>query len=410
MPSNLTQVAFIAKRVYSDDRTTEHTLRDHVFFNMVTRKTVFGGEDFRYAIKTGNPQSISGTFSTAQTQAAAATATGASKGKQLATQPKLKYGVVQIDGPSLERLGGSYQSFFDHVTMEFDSTLEELGDSLAFDLTHDGSGNRGQRASISTNTITLSVADDARNFKEGMVIIASPNADGSSPRTGSSILTAVDEDNGTITMTLAADITGFANNDFLFRQGDPATGYDGIALHLPLTAPVFGSDSFRGIDRGSNPRRLAGVRVNDPNSPIEETAGLIGVKIKQSGKNVNGGCAFWNPIRFWECVRRLNAKVEYQKAGGTADYGFEYIMIHTPAGTIKAYSDADMPINRQYVGKVDSVEIRHLGKFPGWITDDGGKMSLRVNNADAVEARARSHSQTVWRVPGEWGVASLPNT
>ena len=409
MPSNLTQVQFIAKRVYSSDRVTEHTLRDHVMFNMVTRKTVFGGEDFRYTVKTGNPQSVSGTFTTAQTQAAAATATGSSKGAQFACQPALKYGVVQIDGPSLTRLKGNYQSFFDLVTMEFDSTLEELGDSLAFDLTHDGSGNRGQRASIATNTITLTVPDDARNFKEGMVIIASANADGSTPRVGSSILTAVDEDAGTITMTLAADITAFANNDFLFRQGDPATGYDGIARHLPLTAPVFLSDSFRGVDRGRNPRRLAGVRVNDPNSPVEETAGLIGVKIKQSGKSVAGGCAFWNPIRFWECVRRLNAKVEYQKAGGTADYGFEYIMIHTPAGTVKAYSDADIPINRQYVGKIDSVEIRHLEEFPGPVRDDG-KLTDRVSNADAIEARYRAHSQTIFRVPGEWGVASLPST
>src|SRR5690606_37988352 len=115
---------------------------------------------------------------------------------------------------------------------------------------------------ISTNTITLTEADDVRNFKIGMTLIASANADGSTPRTGSAVVTAVDEDTGTVTVDSAAGITSFANSDYLFRKGDPGTCVDGLEVMFPLTAPTTG-DSFRGVDRSVDVRRLAGCRVND---------------------------------------------------------------------------------------------------------------------------------------------------
>lgn len=402
MASDLAKVAFIAKRMYSTDQFGEQTRRDHVFYEHLTRKKVFGGEDFRYIVRIANPQSVSGSFANAQSQAAGAS----SKGKQFATGPALKYCIVQIDGPSLSRLKSSQQAFTEHVAMEFDGGAEETGDSIAFDLYRNGDGQRGQRASISTNTITLVVADDARNFKPGMTIIASANADGSSPRVGSSVLTAVDEDSGTITMTLAADITAFANSDFLFRQGDPGTCTDGLADIIPISAPVPTVDSFRGVDRGTDPRRLAGVRLTTPVGTVEEDCGLIAVKMHQGGKKANR--AYWNPIRFWEAARRLNAKVEFQSAGGTADYGFEYIMIHTPAGTIKVYSDPDCPTNRQYIGKIEEMHIRHLDDgVVDWINDDGLGKTVRMSSADAIEGRLRAQHQLICTTPGNWGVGAV---
>lgn len=401
MASDLTKVQFIAKRMYSTSAIGEHTRRDHVAQELIPRRGVFGGEDFRYVVRTANVQSVSGTFSDAYNQAAGAS----SKGKQFATDPAIKYCIVQIDGPSLSRLRGSEQSFTNHVRMELDGGLEECGDSMAFDFYRAGNGMRGRRLSISTNIVQLDNNDDARNFQEGMTVIASPNADGSSPRSGSTTVSAVDEDAGTVTLTSAAAITSFANNDYLFRQGDPGTCVDGLENFFPLTAPAPG-DSFRGVDRSSNPRRLAGVRVNDSSQFIEETTGLIAVKIHQGGKRAN--CAFWNPIRFHEASRRMNAKVEFQSAGGTADYGFEYMMIHTTAGTVKIYADPDCPTNRVYVGKLATVECRHLDEgLPDWINDDGLGKTVRMGNTDAIEARIRAQHQYIFTVPGNWGVGAV---
>lgn len=402
MASDLAKVQAIAKRVYSTDQIGEQTRRDHAFQELLTRKKVFGGEDFRYIVRFANPQSVSGSFANAQTQAAGAS----SLIKQFATQPALKYCIVQIDGPSLSRLRGNYQSFVNHVTMELDGGLEELGDSIAFDTLGPGNGQRGRRLSAATNVITLTSGADVRNFKPGMTVIASANADGSSPRAGSTTVTAVSPGASTITLLSAAGITSFANNDFLFRQGDPATCSDSIRQIIPLVEPVLGVDSFRGVDRGSDPQRLAGVRVNDTSQTVEETTGLIAVNIKNEGKKAN--CAFWNPIRFHEFTRRMNAKVEFQSAGGTADYGFEYVMIHTSAGVMKVYSEPDLGPDLAYVGKMSSIEVRHLDDgLPDWINDDGLGKTVRMGAADAVEARMRAQHQTIITVPGEWGVGAV---
>jgi hypothetical protein len=251
------------------------------------------------------------------------------------------------------------------------------------------SGTRGQRSSASVNIITLVVADDVRNFKVGMTVGASPNADGSSPRTGTTTVAAIDEDGGTVTLTSAAAIASFANSDYLFRSTEVGTCMEGMELATPLTAPVLGSDSFRGIDRGVDVRGLSGSRVADTASTIEENMGLCAVKVSQRGKKVNRGVL--NPINFWTVVKRQNAKVEFQGAGGTADYGFEYVMVHTPGGTIKVYSDPDCPTNLGRVWLDKAHHIKHLHEVPHIIRDDG-RPSIReaASAGDGIEMRARA--------------------
>ena len=278
-----------------------------------------------------------------------------------------------------------------------------MGDALAFDLYRGGDGIRGRRSSASTNVITLTTADDARNFKVGMTVEASANADGTSPRTGTTTVSAVDEDAGTVTLTSAAAITSFADNDYMFREDDPGTCMEGLADHFPLTAPSTG-DSFRGVNRSTDPRRLAGVRVDDTATSIEENAGLVGVKIGQVGKRAD--CVSLNPINFWAAVRRLNAKVEYQGGGKKADWGFEYFNICTPAGTLRCYSDPDCQSNRGWVLNKSSLYIKHVRALPHIVRDDG-RPALRESASDGVEARVRAFCNLVCTMPGANGVFSI---
>lgn len=395
--SDLTTVAYIYKRMYSPDQVGDLAMRDHPLFSMVQKKGGFGGTAFFYAIRYGNPQGISGTFARAQARAAG------SKGVQLQANRRTKYGIITLNGEAMAAARGDKAAFLDLVTQETDGILEEFGDSLAFDLHRDGTGLRGQRLSIAGSVVTLANADDARNFKVGMGIVADDVATGASPRAGVCVITAVDEDGGTITVDNPANITGFANNDFLFRDGDPGTCMEGLESLFPLTAPVFGVDSFRGIDRGQDPRRLSGVRINAPGSPLEEDIGLVGVKISQVGKRGRIACA--NPINFWAAARRLDAKVSYDDGGGEADYGFQYIQVHTPAGTIKVYSDPDCPTNRNRVLNLEYLYIKHLDGLPH-IVDDDGNPSLRMTAEDAIEARIRAWCNAVTTVPGANGTAA----
>lgn len=396
--SDLTKTAYIYKRKYSKKQVGDIAMREHPFFAMVEKQGGFGGVAHFYPIKYGNPQGISGTFSDAQSGAST------SKGVQLQANRRKKYGVITLDGEALAASREDDAAFLSLVTTETDGVIEEVGDSLAFDAYRGGNGQRGRRSSISTNVVTLSAADDARNFKVGMTVIASANADGSSPRSGSTTVAAVDEDAGTVELTSAAAITSFSDNDYLFRKGDPGTCMEGLEALFPLTAPVYGSDSFRGIDRGADSRRLAGVRVDDTPTVIEENAGLVAVKISQVGKKANVG--FLNPIKFWEVVRRTNAKVTYDGGGIKAAIGFEGMDVHTPAGRVRLISDPDCPTNRGYILNINTLYMKHLDGLPHIIMDDG-KPNLRMTSEDAVEARIRAMVNLCCTEPGANGVFSI---
>ena len=376
--STLTSVAYIYKTTYASG-IGEVAKRRHPLYSMMTVTGGFTGTNFTYPMRYGNPASVSGSFANAQSYVAG------SKGLQFVALRKKKYGDITLDGESLMACD-SKGSFLDLVTLETDAVISEHVDRLAFDLYRDGSGNRGQRSSASTNVITLADTDTARNFKINMQVIASPNADGSSPRSGSTYVTAVSLASGKITLNSAAGITSFADNDYLFAIGDPGTCVEGLASLTPLTAPAS-SESFRSVDRSVFPELLAGSRINDTSTTIEENAGLGAVNVDAAG----GKCDSFmlNPIRFYQVARRLGAKVEYEGAGGQADYGFERILIHTAAGTLKCYADPDCPTNRGYGFLSASHYYRTLGEQVHIIMDDG-MPNLRQTDQDGIEARTRS--------------------
>lgn len=395
--SDLTTVAYIYKKVYSDGAVGDLAMRDHPLFMEIARRGGFTGADFNYAIRYANPQGIAGTFADAQTGAES------SKGKQLRALRRPKFGVITMNGEAIAACDGDRGAFLDLVRQETDGKIEEMGDRLSFDLYRDGNGVRGRRASLAGNIVTLTVADDARNFKEGMTVIADNNITGASPGAGSTKVLKVDEDAGTVELVSAAALAGFADNDYLFAKGDPGTCMEGLAVCTPLTAPTAG-DSFRGIDRSNDPRRLAGVRINDTNTTIEENVGLAAVKVSQIGKRQDRH--YVNPINFWQVARRLNAKVEYDSAGGTGDYGFQFLMVHTPAGTVKMVSDPDCPTNFGYGCRASEHYLKHLRGLPHIVSDDG-LANLRQTSDDGIEARARAWVNYIQITPGSFSVIAI---
>lgn len=399
--STLSTAAFIYKREYSDHQIADLTLRDHVWWAMMPKEGDFGGDSFLYAIRYGNPQGVSGTFSRARANAKS------SKGKQPRALRTPKFGIVTIDGEAALAAEGNKAAFFNLVTMETDRVLEEVGDSYAFDFYRDTSGRRGRVASIAANVLTLTDPEDARNFKEDMTLIFDDTITGLSPRVGTTFVVGVDEDGGKVEVNDVTSITGTVQvNDYMFRDGDPGTCMEGLQVCTPLSAPVRGVDSFRGIDRGANPNRLAGSRLDDTTLNSEVALGKLAVKISKVGKSHNIDQGFLNPTHFFNAAQRLNAKVEYSDGGGTANYGFQYIMIHTSAGSFKVYSDPDCPMSEGRVSRTGSQYIKHLKGLPHVIDLDGNPM-LRQNDENGVEGRIEGFCNLIQDDTSAQGVCSL---
>lgn len=408
--SSVTATAYVFQ-IYYAGKLGDVALRSHPTLDRIPKSSPasghtgsFKGTTFNYAIKFGNSQGVSGGFTQAQSAA------GPTKGKQFAASRFVKYGDIVIDGVSL-LASMDDGAFLDLVTLETDGVITEHIDREGFDLFRDSFGIRGQLSAISTNTLTLLNPDDARNFKIDMVIGASPNANGSSPRTGTTTVTSVNLQAGQIIVASAAAITSLGSSDFIFNQGDVGTCMEGMEACTPLTAPTAG-DSFRTVDRSTYVELLAGSRLSSAvslNQTIEENFGQLGIAVNTTGGKVTDGIL--NPINYWAVVRRGNARVEFTKAGGDMTYGFETAMISTPAGTIRLWSDPDCPINRGRLYNESSHYLRCLG--PGGssefvhIINDDGNYNLRSTTADSVETRTRSIKNYIQNSTRDHGVFQI---
>lgn len=395
--STIAAVAYVFKHMY-DSGLTDESLRLHPTLDGITKVADFYGDQINYAVKYGNAQNItSGALSVAQAVGTS------SKGVQFQMTRKKKLGTISLDIEALlaaQKVDGAFETF---VTTEVDGFVSEFSDRLGFDLFRDSTGLRGQVSSISSNTITMVTPDDARNFKVGMPLLAAVNADGTSPRVGTSPITNVDGDAGTITVSNIASIASIGANDYLFASPEVGSNIEGFDLCTPLTAPTL-SDSFRQVNRSAMTALLAGSRINDVATLVEENAGKIAVKIRQNGGRADRLAL--NPQRAWEMIRRLGAKIMYQGGGGSASYGFEKAIISTPAGDLQVVSDPDCPVSRGRVFLNASHKIRSLKEFIH-IANEDGNYNLRMPTEDALETRVRSMSNYQQPAPRDHGVFAI---
>jgi hypothetical protein len=398
----LSSVSYVFKTVF-DTGLADESMRLHPTIDMIPKVADFNGDSIIYSVKVGNAQNIASSATGVSGIAAAQAVASSSKGVKFTMYRVRKSGTLSFDIEAIKAAKGRNDGSFENLLVDdVDGFVNEFSDRLGFDLFRDGYGARGQRSSINSNTITLTVPDDARNFKVGMLLGASPNADGSSPLVGSTAITHVDHDNGTITVTSAAAIGSFANNDYLFAAPEIGNNLEGFEACTPLVTPT--STLFRNVNRSVMPSLLAGSRVADTSTMVEENAGRVAVKIRQNGGSAD--TLSLNPQRYWEMCRRIGAKIMYEGGGGEAAYGFEGVRITSPAGILKVVSDPDCPVSRGRVFNNASHKIKTLGEFVH-IGNEDGNYELRLATEDSLESRVRSLSNYYQSKPRDFGVFSI---
>lgn len=338
-----------------------------------------------YVVAYGDGQgAAAGTnFSTAQTNVSPV------KGIQFVMAPKVRYRIAQVDGVSSVLSMGDANAFENLIVAEMKGNANGMTNDLGFDLFRDGTGGRGTRLSLSSNTVTLTAKTDARNFFIGMTVKAGTST--TSLRAGSTTVTAVDYDAGTVTLASAAGITSFTDGDILFREGE--TGnilMEGFASIIPLTAPSSG-ESFRSKDRSVQPSLLAGSRLAADGSTPEELAMRVATAIFDAGGDSDE--LIMSPLNAQALCNRGSAKITYPEGGGIMNIGFTGAVLQSPAGRLKLIADPDCPSNRGYVRKVSTWQIEYGGPSLIHSTYDDakftGKFWFPKDASDTIEGRSR---------------------
>lgn len=397
MALDLTTFGPVLKTLYPPDKIEKQIYSDKPLMAMMPKDESFFGDSSKETLMYGNPQNISATFATAQAQSSN------SEYKAFLLTRVKKYGFGFVDNETIKASSNDKGAFLRALSEEMDNAISGVSQAIAIDLARDGTGAIGRRASISTNVVTLSAPEDARNFEVGMTVIAASAKSGGSLRTGSTTVVAVDSGAGTVELASAAAISGFTNNDFLFRAGDRGLCLSGVQGWLPYDdrASALAATYF-GVVRSANPTRLGGVTGNLSALPIEQGVSRAVTLVEAEGGSPDYGFMCFED--FEDLRNALGSKVYYNEVVTNSSQtkygsiGFSGIKVHGSKGAVTILADRTIPAGRFYLLTTKSWKLRSLGPIVD-VFDTDNVPFLRQASADGVEIRLTSYGNLVCRAP-----------
>jgi hypothetical protein len=404
---DMTAASEALKVLYDGQKLNKLTYQDRPLLAMLNKKTDFVGRSYPLPIQFSNPQGRSATFATAKNNK-----TPSQYREFLLTRAK-DYSLASIDNEVAEASKSDKGAFLSLLENEIDSAFDSIADTLSMDLYGTGSGKRGRfvsTQSVGTSIVTLSEPEDIVNFEVDMALVLSTANGGGAVKSGTMYVISVDRDNGTFVVSdtsggtaanISTCVATAAASDYIFAAGDYDLKIKGLAAWIPSTTP--GATAFFGVDRTSDPTRLAGVRLDISSYTIEEGTQKLLSRMAREGASPD--VMFMNHAKYQDYINALGSKVQYVNVK-MADVGFEGIKIHGPKSVVTVLADKSCPFDRCYALTSKDWMLASLGRAPKLLDLDGNRV-LRDNDADSVEARAGYYAQLGCKAPGRSGVGLL---
>lgn len=423
------------KRRYTNKKLIDQMVRKSKTWGLIDKDQGFGGDGYTdVPMILDGGQGVGGCFRAAQQNK-----TGGFS-KRISVPRRLMYGLFSVTGEVIRASAKKDLAFLSARARNVDGILKSLTRESAIHFFRDGTGVRGRLAAgvdvSSSAALALADPNDARFFSVGMAISLTANKtayrnpttdDAGNTRGAVAYVIAVSEEAGTITVSAtrggaAAAINGSiaaaAASDYIVRDGDLNAVFHGLAAYIPDTAPTSG-DSFMGIDRSSDPRKLAGLRYGTTGSPVTfSAANVVNFIGKLQAIESEVDVIACSPNKFSSLENELGAKKEYEtlvpkgyrgsngEAESYADMGFNGLVVKGPEGDVAVISDPFCPDNRAYGLQSDTWEFSTDGMFPALLAEDGNEI-LREATADAYEGRFGGYGNLICHAPGLNGVMIL---
>lgn len=331
------------------------------------------------------------------------------------------YQLVTITNLLMEQTKSNAGAFVDAAKLQLDGGFRNITNNIAFELFGSGTATRGTSTSGSTQAgvtvggtvLPLSNAQQIVQFEVGMLLVASAT-DGGAPSTDTVQVTSVDRASGIVYGTASAAVlsanwaigTGSA---YLTVAGDlPSAGasstasylaLSGLAAWIPVSTPS-GSDNFWGVNRSTDPTRLAGLRYNAQSYTIEE--GITNALAFGNREGAKFDLIIMDFASYSNLVNSLGGKVQYvQIKHDEVEVAFAGITFQSAYGPVNIVADRSCPPQTAYALTMNTWKLRSLGKVPHILTYGmEGLEGLRVGNADALEIRIGYYGNLICSAPG----------
>lgn len=313
---------------------------------------------------------------------------------------KKDYVLGSIDNETMMASASNKGAIAKAIKTQVDAAAYEFGRSMAVQVWGDGSGVRGVAGAVAAfPVVTLTDRRDCVKFEVGMVLEA--KSAGGVVYAGSFLVTAIDIDAGTITLTLQGGAVAPIIGDLFARQGDFLAGtgnsncMSGVFAWIPVAAPT--ATPFFGVDRSVNPVRLAGGRIKGGAKTIEEVIFDSLARGKTNGGKFD--TVWMNSERAAELQKSMQAKafVDVQSAG-KAKVGFQGFNLVTSSGNLTVLDDPTCPYAYGLLSNRSAWEFATLGDAPHFAEEDGRRF-LRESASDGIEFRLKMYGNLICQRP-----------
>jgi hypothetical protein len=403
----------VLKDHYTKEKVRDLSYFNNPFFGMVKKKKQ-GGRRYVQPVKLQRPHGGSAVLSTAITNQ-----TKSRFEDFLLTRVK-RYQVATVENEVMMASMEDEDAFLPAFD-EFDEAFKTCGDVIAKQMFRTKGGSIGRIAT----TTTLAGADciltdpaDVFNFYIGQKC-TSDTVDGGGTETDSGDtleVIAIDVENYTVTFGENIDsVSGIAQGDFLFTQGDYGATMAGLESWMPVLnrATVLAAD-FYGVTRTAWGEKLGGVYYDGTGVQIDEVVIKLVTKVVKHGGMPN--CIIANPETIgnlqllWNGKRQLH-EIEYRVSPTVGFPGFKCV-VPGATGPITFHGDRNCPENRLYALQMDTWTLWHAGACPGFLLRSLGNSAyggilLPGATTDDWQSRIGGYYNLGCSAPGFNGVAQL---
>lgn len=432
------EISGILKQIYVGQKLAIMYYKNNPAFAMLPKHEDFYGETWPLPVMVETPTGISNVFANAQLPNQlinSGSGTGGNLGpakfvKFMLTRAAV-YGVHVIDRQAMLSASKDIGSFVNGQMAQMDAMVQGVSNLCAQQVYRSGSGSIGQILSIASGVITLTNPTDARYFTAGQVMYATSKdpivgATSVTQRAGIGFVISINRAAGTVTVGdataanpgAATSPSAWAAQDFLQISGTtplagPTIGaalqpvaLTGFAAWLGLSQTINSSDVFFGVNRSSDPWRLAGGFYDGSQNgqSVEEALYDASTALFMEGGHPTH--CFVGPNAYAALQKSCAARniFETEIEGPTDENGnaylfFKGINIQGAGSNFTVIADRNCPPYTAYLMTMEDWGLYSLKTMPH-VVDDDGQSFLRQTSADAFEFRLAGYGQVGCKAPG----------
>lgn len=326
--------------------------------------------------------------------------------------------VGQVRNTDIDLMGDNENAVVDALRDATTKKMRALATRIERHFAGDGFGTLfkilSHTGGASPYVLTVTRPSDLAAVYVGMKLVSSVAVNSGALDTGTALVTAINRDLGTVTVSTADAWDGTANDaHFMFSKYDKKAGSLtkpicglGLDFWIPLTAPASDETAICGMDRRTDVQSFAGARIDGRGKNLYQQIMNMLARLSINGEAMPDRVAV-NSISGWADLNNSappNALTK-EPNGGEFEYGFDVVSFQGPTGKVKVYPCWAIREDRVYVLTRNTWKL-HKPKAQLIYTDSrAGKNGLiDSGTSSAVQFRKKAIYAITCSYPGANGV------